>query len=44
MSSPFDDFRGKLSIGRRLGRSALSIGAAIAALIILGSLAVFVLL
>src|SRR5687768_18460762 len=44
MSSPFDDFPGKVSIGRTLGRSALSIGAAIAVLILLGSLAIFVLL
>ncbi len=35
VSSPFDNFRGKVSIGRRFGRSALSAGAAVVVLILL---------
>ena len=43
VSSPFDNSSGKVSVGRRLGRSALSIAAAIVALMLLGTLVVFVL-
>jgi hypothetical protein len=41
--SLFDRYRGKVSWGRRLGRSALSIGMAITALVLLGVLAYFLL-
>ena len=44
MSSPFDNVSGKVSVGRRLGRSALSIGAAIVAVILIVSCVILVLL